>query len=61
MKLIAPHKKIRTPTDNKAVATGSLADEDRITPNGLNLEDISNLQKFDANYIHWDVEGRLVF
>ena len=28
-----------------------IADEDRITPNDLNLEEISNLRKFDANNV----------
>ena len=42
---------ISTPGDNEAIATESLADEDRITHNYLNLEEILNLRKFDANYV----------
>ena len=51
MKLIDPHKRISTPGDNETIATECLADEDRITPNDLDLADTSNLRKFDAKYV----------
>ena len=49
--LITPHRKISTPGHNETIATESLDDEDRISPNNLNSEEISNLHKFYANYV----------
>ena len=44
---------IKSPThlETKKNSTESLADEDGIAPNDLNLEEISNLRKFDASYV----------
>ena len=49
--MIAPNKKPNTSGDKEKIATESLSDEDRIAPNDLNLEEISNLRKFDASYV----------
>ena len=49
LKMIAPSKKPNTSGDKEKIATESLADEDRITNNDLNLEEISNFRKFDAS------------
>ena len=51
LKMIAPNKRPNTSGDKEEIATESLADEDRIAPNNLNLEEISNLRKFDASYV----------
>ena len=51
LKMITPNKKPNTSGDKEKIATKSLAYEDRIAPNDLNLEEISNLRKFDASYV----------
>ena len=49
--MIAPNKKPNTSGNKEKIATESLANEDRIALNDLNLEEISNLRKFDASYV----------
>ena len=51
LKMIAPNKKPNRSGNKEKIATESLADEDRTAPNDLSLEEISNLQKFDASYV----------
>ena len=44
LKMIAPNKKPNTSGDKEKIATESLADEDRIAPNDLNLEEIQTFE-----------------
>ena len=49
--MIAHNKKPNTSGDKEKIATESLADEDKLAPNDLNLEEILNLRKSDASYV----------